>query len=61
MTLFQVSYEDVVSMPLEKLNLMLNWRIKYEEEKQKHIEEEVRKQKTEVEKKSPVQQSIRRR
>lgn len=60
MTLFQVSYEEVVSMPLEKLNLMLNWRIKYEEEKQKHIEDEVKKQKSDAERKTPVQQSIRR-
>lgn len=33
-------------MPIEKLNAMLNWRIQYEEAKQKRVEEEISKQKS---------------
>lgn len=46
MTLYNTAYHDVIEMPVSKLNTLLMWRIKYEEEKQKKINEEMDKQKT---------------
>ena len=45
MTLFNISFDQVYSMPVEKLNAVLNWRIKYEEAKRKSVEDEMSKHK----------------
>ena len=44
-TLFNCSHADVYNMSLEQFNASLNWRILYEEQKQKRIEEEIDKEK----------------
>lgn len=45
MTLFNISFDQVYSMPVEKLNAVLNWRIKYEEAKRKSVEDEMNRHK----------------
>lgn len=52
MTLFNVGFDSVYSMSIEKLNAVLNWRIQYEEAKRKSIDEEISKQKSHVSKSS---------
>ncbi len=48
MTLFHVNWQSVYYMPVRTINDCLAWRIKYEEEKSKKIEEEVDKKKKQV-------------
>ena len=45
-------------MPLPQFNKILTWRIKYEEEKQKKIEEEMNKNKAEMNNKSSSQSKL---
>lgn len=53
MTLFNgASWDSCMKMPVKQLNDLLTWRIKYEEEKQKKMQEEMEKQKSAVSKSS---------
>jgi len=51
MTLFNgIPYGDIMTMPVGKLDAILNWRIKYEETKQQRIDEELTRQKSSISK-----------
>lgn len=60
MTLFNgVSYRDIAEMPVGLVDAILKWRVKYEESKHKRIEEEMGKQKAEVQRKHSRRDNIR--
>jgi len=52
------SWVTCQQMPLPQFNKILTWRIKYEEEKQKKIEEEMNKNKAEINNKSSSQSKL---
>jgi len=59
MTLFQGSdWKSVQNMPVGRVNDLLNWRIKYEEDKQKRVNEEVNKQKGDVRRKKEQKSNL---
>jgi len=54
MTLYNgASWTSCMSMPVYQLNTLLDWRVKYEEAKQQKMQEEMEKQKQQVQSKTP--------